>query len=74
MYLKFLHKIISTGSTQILKGVSNADFFLVAIVEWSCMNLCGVAVFELDSYPNRNKGPDYAPYACPKTHPIDHRS
>ena len=38
-----------------------------------CMNLWGVAVLELDSYPDHNKGPDYAPCPCPKTHPIiDH--
>ena len=39
-----------------------------------CMNLCGVAVLELDSHPDHNKGPDHASCDCPKTHPIDHRS
>ncbi len=29
------------------------------------MNLWGVAVLELDSHPDHNKGPDHAPYACP---------
>ena len=36
------------------------------------MNLWGVAVLELDCHPDLNKGPDYAPCACPYTHPIDH--
>ncbi len=36
-----------------------------------CMNLWGIAVFELDSHPEHCKGPDHAPCACPKTHPID---
>ncbi len=34
----------------------------------------GCAAIELDSPPGRNKGPDRAPCACPKTHPIDHIS
>ncbi len=38
------------------------------------MNLWGVAVLELDSHPDHNKGPDHAPCACPMIHPIDHRS
>ncbi len=29
------------------------------------MNLWGVAVPEPDSHPDRNKGPDHAPCACP---------
>ncbi len=29
------------------------------------MNLWGVAVLELDSHPDHNKGPDYAPLDCP---------
>ncbi len=37
----------------------------------SCMNLWGVAVLELDSHPDHNKGPDHAPCDCPKTHPKD---
>ncbi len=36
------------------------------------MNVWGVAVIELDNHPDHNKGPDLAPSACPKTHPIDH--
>ena len=36
------------------------------------MNLWGVAVLELDSHSDPKKGPDHAPYACPKTYPIDH--
>ncbi len=36
------------------------------------MNLWGVAVLELNSNPDHNKGPDHAACACPKTHPIDH--
>ncbi len=35
------------------------------------MNLWGIAVLGLDSHPDHNKGPGYAPCACPKTHPID---
>ncbi len=35
------------------------------------MNLCGVAVLELDSHADHIKGPDHAPCACPKNHPID---
>ncbi len=30
-----------------------------------CMNLWGIAVLELDSHPDHNKGPDHAPCACP---------
>ncbi len=37
------------------------------------MNQWGVAVLELDSHPDQNMGPDHAPCACPKTHPIDQR-
>ncbi len=33
-----------------------------------------VAVIELDSHPDHKKGPDQAPCACLKTHPLDHRS
>ena len=36
------------------------------------MNLWGVAVLELNSHPDHNKGPDHAPCAGPKTHLIDH--
>ena len=39
-----------------------------------CINLWGVAVLELDSHPDHNKGPGQVPCVCPKTHPIDHRS
>ncbi len=31
-----------------------------------------VAVLELYSHPDHNKGPDNAPCAGPKTHAIDH--
>ncbi len=37
-----------------------------------CMNLRGVAVLELNTPPDYNKGPDHTP--CPKTHSKDHRS
>ena len=33
--------------------------------------ICVVAVLELDSHPDHNKGPDQALCVCPKTHPID---
>ena len=36
------------------------------------MNLWGVAVPELDSHPDRNKGSDHAPCAGLETDPIDH--
>ncbi len=36
------------------------------------MNLWGVVVLGLDNNPDYNKRPDYAPWTCPKTHPIDH--
>ncbi len=39
-----------------------------------CMYPWGVAALELDSHSDHNKGSDHAPCACPKTHPIDHRS
>ncbi len=32
------------------------------------MYLWGVAVLELDSHPEHNKGPDYAPCSCPTVH------
>ncbi len=38
-----------------------------------CIYKRGVAVLELDSHPDHNKGPDHKPNACPKNHPIDHR-
>ena len=36
------------------------------------MNTWGVAVLELGSHPDHNKGPNHAHCACPMTHPIDH--
>ncbi len=36
-----------------------------------CMNIWVVAVLELVSHPDHNKGPRHAPCACPKTYPID---
>ena len=34
------------------------------------MNLWGLAVLELDRYPDHNKGPDHVICACPKTNNI----
>ncbi len=36
------------------------------------MHLWGVAI--LESHPDRNKGQEDVPYACPKTHPEGPRS
>ncbi len=38
------------------------------------MYLWGVALLELDSHLDHNKGPDQVPCACPKTNLKDHRS
>ncbi len=38
------------------------------------MDLWGGVVLKLDNHPEYNKGPDRAPYACPKTYFIDHIS
>ncbi len=38
----------------------------------SCMNLWGVAVLELDSHLDHNKGLDHAHCACPKTNDSSH--
>ncbi len=48
----------------------NIHLYMICI----CMNLLSVAVLELDSYPDNNKGPDHALCGSPKTHPIDQRS
>ncbi len=47
--------------------------FCLNMIDIRCyMNLWGVAVPELDSHPDRNKGPYHAPCTCPQTNPIDH--
>ena len=38
-------------------------FYYMSLIYLYYMNLWSVAVFELDSHPDRNKGPDYAPCA-----------
>ena len=45
--------------------------FLKICVICICMNLWGVAVYELDSLPDHNKGLDHAPCACLKSPHID---
>ncbi len=59
------------GCSPFFSGCSTKKGLLVIYI---CMYILVNAVLELNSYLDHNKGPDYAPYACPKTNPIDHRS
>ena len=54
-----------TKMTNYIKAKSNNKKQKKYVYVCICMNLLGVAVPELDSHPDHNKGPDHAPCAGP---------